>query len=164
MAGEEGRKKPIDFSPELFDNVCAEIAKGLSLRTICSSPEMPERSTIYLWLRTKPELVNQYARAKEDSADALIEDMQDIADDATNDFMTVKKGDAEYEIENKEWSNRSKLRVETRKWIASKLKPKKYGEKFDVTSDYKKIESLSVDELAQRIAAISAKVTEQKDE
>jgi hypothetical protein len=58
--------------------------------------------------------------------------MIDIADDGSNDFMTITKGDISYEVENKEWTSRSKLRVETRKWAASKLKPKKYGEKLDL--------------------------------
>jgi hypothetical protein len=94
---------------------------------------MPSVQTVLKWLREdKGGFVAQYARAKEEQADFMSEEMIDIADDGTNDFMTIEKGDMSYEIENKEVTNRSKLRVETRKWIISKLKPKKYGDKIDM--------------------------------
>lgn len=65
----------------------------------------------------------------------MAEDILDIADDGSNDLMTIQKGSVTYEVENKEVTNRSRLRVDTRKWLMSKMKPKKYGEKMDVTSD-----------------------------
>lgn len=96
---------------------------------------MPSVQTVLKWLREdKNGFLAQYTRAKEEQADLLVEDMLDIADDGTNDYMTIEKGDKTYNVEDKEVTNRSKLRVETRKWIASKLKPKKYGDKLDVTS------------------------------
>lgn len=91
------------------------------------------------WLRENEEFRNQYARAKEDQADFLAEEILDIADDGSNDFMTITKGNKTYNVENTEWTSRSKLRVEARKWIAAKLKPKRYGEKIDMTSDGKAI-------------------------
>lgn len=94
---------------------------------------MPSVQTVLKWLRQdRGGFVAQYARAKEEQADFMIEEMIDIADDGSNDLMTIVKGDLAYEAENKEVTNRSKLRVETRKWIASKLKPKKYGDKIDM--------------------------------
>jgi hypothetical protein len=87
----------------------------------------------------KDDFCTRYARAKEEQADFMIEEMIDIADDGSNDLMTITKGDIEYEQENKEVTNRSKLRIDTRKWIASKLKPKKYGDKLDLMSDGKKL-------------------------
>lgn len=95
---------------------------------------MPSVRTVLRWLREdKDGFCAQYARAKEEQADMMIEEMIDISDDGTNDLMTIEKGDMSYEIENKEVTNRSKLRVDTRKWIASKLKPKKYGDKLEHT-------------------------------
>jgi hypothetical protein len=126
--------RPSEFTKELGDEICQQLSEGKSMRTVCAAEEMPNASTIFRWLRTNPEFCNQYARAKEESSDALIEEMLDIADDGSNDFMTITKGDIEYEVENKEVTNRSRLRVDTRKWIASKLKPKKYGDKTDITS------------------------------
>ena len=78
---------------------------------------MPCVSAIINWLRIHPEFVVQYTRAKDEQADALAEEMLDIADDEKEDV------------------NRSRLRVDTRKWIASRLKPKKYGEKLELAGN-----------------------------
>ena len=93
-------------------------------------------SSVYLWLQDNKGFSDKYARAKEWQADFMAEEILSIADDATNDFMKIDKGDQSYEIENKEFVSRSRLRVEARKWLASKLKPKKYGDsiKTDITS------------------------------
>jgi len=128
--------RPEIYTNEIANTICTEIAtSSKSLRTICNKEGMPCVSTILIWLRDKPEFLTQYTRAKEEQADFLQEEMLDIADDGSNDFMTIVKGDEQYTVENKEWTSRSKLRVETRKWAASKLKPKKYGDKIDVTSN-----------------------------
>lgn len=101
---------------------------------------MPTEKTIHNWLNSNKEFLQLYARAKEFQADFMIDETIDIADDGTNDTIIIQMpSGAEREVENKEWTNRSKLRIETRKWIASKLKPKKYGDKLDVTSDGEKI-------------------------
>lgn len=136
--------RPTDYTQEVADRLCAELSEGKSLRTICRADDFPAVRTVFYWLRTHEEFLHQYTRAKEESADALIEEMLEIADDGTNDLMTITKGNAEYEIENKEVTNRSRLRVDTRKWIASKLKPKKYGEKVDLTSDGKAIQGNTI--------------------
>lgn len=137
--------------PEIYNDdtaikLLSEIAStSKSLRTICNMNGMPSVTTVLKWLRDKPEFATQYARAKEEQADYLIEEMMDIADDGSNDYMTITKGQSSYNIEDKEVTNRSKLRVDTRKWIASKLKPKKYGDKVDVTSAGEKIQSIQVE-------------------
>ena len=87
------------------------------MRTVCEPDEMPNKGTVFRWLRTHEEFSDQYAKAKSDSADALLEDMLHIADD------------------DKEDVQRSRLRVDVRKWAASKLKPKKYGDKLELGSD-----------------------------
>lgn len=134
------RGRPTLYTDELAILICEKIATtSFSLRTICEEEGMPCVATILTWLKNKPEFLAQYTRAKEEQADYLIEEMIDIADDGSNDLMTIVKGDKYYEVENKEVTSRSKLRVETRKWIASKLKPKKYGEKIDVTTDGEKL-------------------------
>lgn len=103
------------------------------MRSICRSEEMPDKSTVFRWLRLHVEFRDQYTRAKEESADALSEEMIDIADDATNDWME-RLSDEEKSLGyviNGEHVQRSRLRIETRKWLASKLKPKRYGDKVD---------------------------------
>lgn len=104
------------------------------MRTVCKADDMPAMSTVFKWLREHPSFSEQYTKAKEESADALVEEMLDIADDGTNDWMEIhdKEGAAVGYKVNGEAVQRSRLRVETRKWIAAKLKPKKYSEKVDV--------------------------------
>lgn len=128
--------RPSIHSKELEDRILTEIAtSSKSLKSICSDPSLPCVTTVLKWLRENSEFALQYARAKEEQADFMCEEMLEIADDGSNDTITgVKPSGEEYEMENKEWTNRSKLRVETRKWLASKLKPKKYSDKIDVTS------------------------------
>lgn len=132
--------RPEIYTQELSDKVCQEIAMGYSLRTVCKKEGMPKLSTVFKWIREKPEFAQQYARATQERTEAMAEDMLDIADDGSNDLMTIQKGDKSYEVENREVTNRSRLRVDTRKWLMSKMKPKKYGEKLDVMSDGKAIQ------------------------
>ncbi len=124
--------RPTDYTPELADQICAELASGISLRTVCNADDKPCTATVFNWLRRYPEFLHQYEKAKEESADALVEEMLDIADDGTNDWMEVNDkggGCVGYKI-NGEHVQRSRLRVDVRKWAASKLKPKKYGDKL----------------------------------
>lgn len=129
--------RPTDYTPELASKICGELAQGRSLRTVCKAEEMPCVATIFNWFRIHPHFLEQYTRAKQESSDAMADEILDIADDGSNDFMTIVKGKEEYEVENKEVTNRSRLRVDTRKWLMAKMKPKKYGDKLDLTSDNK---------------------------
>ena len=126
--------RPSSYTMEVADRICAELASGISLRTVCKADDMPSAQTVFSWMRAYPEFLEQYTRAKEESADSLIEESLDIADDGTNDWMEKHDSNGEcigYQL-NGEHVQRSKLRIETRKWMASKLKPKKYGDKIDL--------------------------------
>lgn len=126
--------RPSSYTQELADHICAELACGLSMRTVCKADDMPDMTTVFRWLRTNEEFRQQYTQAKAEAADALVEEMLDISDDGTNDWMEVHDKDGEcvgYKV-NGEHVQRSRLRVETRKWIAAKLKPKLYGERVDL--------------------------------
>lgn len=131
------------YTPELGLEICEKIAtSSKGLHRLCKDNQhFPNPKTIIQWLLEDkyPEFSKQYARAREEQAEFMIEETLEIADDGSNDTITIKKGDTEIDIENKEWTNRSRLRVDTRKWIASKLKPKKYGDKLDITTDGDKI-------------------------
>lgn len=142
MAKKVGR--PEKYTQELADKICQRIAEGYSMRTVCKPDDMPAISSVFKWLREKEGFSEQYARATEERTEAMSEDILDIADDGSNDLMTIQKGDKSYEIENKEVTNRSRLRVDTRKWLMSKMKPKKYGDKVDVTSDGKAIKGNTI--------------------
>ena len=145
--------RPTDYNEDIANRLCTEIASSSkSLRTLCKGDDMPDISTIMRWIKKHEEFREQYARAKEAQADYLIEEMIDIADNGSNDFMTVVIGDLEYEKENKEVISRSRLRVDTRKWIASKLKPKKYGDKVELEQSGSVINyntELTADEIAK---------------
>ncbi len=141
MAKKDDKKnkggRPTMYTPELADKICEAIANSnRGLVSICKQDGFPSRITVHEWINTIPEFSNKYARAKEDQAEFLAEEMLEIADDSSKDTTTNERGKP---IEDKEWTNRSRLRVDTRKWIASKLKPKKYGDKLDVTTDGEKI-------------------------
>lgn len=133
--------RPTKYTQELADEICAELALGLSLRTVCRADHMPTVKTIFNWFRTHPDFLQQYTRAKQESADAMADDILDIADDGSNDYMMItRKDESEAWQLNGEHIQRSRLRVETRKWLMAKMKPKVYGDKLDVVSDGEKIE------------------------
>jgi len=148
--------RPTDYTLELSDRICARLANGESMRTVCLDDDMPSRETLFRWIRTNTEFHDHYAHAKQESADALTEEMLDIADEGSNDWMDAHdKDNAGYKL-NGEHIQRSKLRIDTRKWIASKQKPKKYGDKQQI--DIADItEEVSDDDLNDRITELMEK-------
>ena len=126
--------RPTDYDNEVAEVICSRLAIGESLRTICSEDGLPDKSTVFRWLAAHPEFRDQYASARATQADALFDEILDIADDGSNDWMQRKNADGENIgwTENGEALRRSALRVDARKWIVSKLLPKKYGDKQQV--------------------------------
>ena len=117
--------RPSDYSRKTALEICRRLADGQSLRQICASPEMPGKSSIMRWLEAHLEFRDQYARARELQAEHWAEEIIEIADDGRNDFIE-KEGRAALNAEN---INRSRLRVDTRKWLMARLAPKKYGDR-----------------------------------
>lgn len=128
------RGRPTDYTQDLADRICERLALGYSMRSVCKADDMPAMSSVFKWLREIPEFSEQYAKAKQEATDAMAEDLLDIADDGTNDYMEDADGNVKY---NGDSVQRSRLRVDTRKWLMSKMKPKKYGEKLDLTTNGK---------------------------
>ena len=120
---------------KVFEEILEYIEDGKSLRSILKASDMPSSRTFFKWIDDDKEKVKRYSRAMEIRADSIFEDILEIADDGTNDFMTITKGDVEYNVENREVTNRSRLRVDARKFFLSKVLSKKYGDKLDLTSD-----------------------------
>ena len=105
--------RPTAYTPELGDLICEGIADKIPLARLCKeTEELPSARTVYSWLRTNPEFLQNYEWAKEDQADYLAEDCLGIADDPL-----LEPAD-------------KRIRVDTRKWLASKFKVKKYGDKI----------------------------------
>jgi hypothetical protein len=118
---------------EIKDTICTLIAEGKSLRAILREREgMPASSTVFKELAADKDFAEQYARAREAQADAIVDEILEIADDGRNDKFTDGDGIART---NQEVVARSRLRVDARKWMAGKLRPKVYGEKMELAGD-----------------------------
>lgn len=129
--------RPSKYSEELVNEICRRISTGSDgLNKICEEKDMPSTVTVYGWLNNPKyiEFLNKYVRAREEQADLLADEIIQIADETSKDTLLIKQHGVLTEVENKEWINRSRLRVDARKWKASKLAPKKYGDKVDITS------------------------------
>ena len=132
--GDEANKpgRPSDYTEDIAESICLRLAEGESLRSVCSDDGMPCKQTVLRWISRRPELRAQYVRAKEEGAEAIAEELFDIADDGTNDWMEKLDKEGEcigYQL-NGEHVQRSKLRIDTRKWYLSKIMPKKYGDRI----------------------------------
>lgn len=109
------RGRPSDYNEDIAAYICSEIASGRSLRSICDDDGMPNKATVFRWLSKHEIFRDQYARAQEDRTAAMAEDILEIADD---------EGIADVQ--------RAKLRVDARKWLMSKMAPKKYGDRQEI--------------------------------
>lgn len=118
--------RPSSFTQEVADEICERIADGESLRTICRYENMPARATVFKWLADIKSFSDQYARAREAQADLMAEEILEIADDGLNDTYVDDNGNKRTD---QEVIGRSRLRVDARKWLASKMAPKKYGDR-----------------------------------
>jgi hypothetical protein len=150
---EEKKKmgRPTLYTKELADLICERVATTtFGLARLCAiHHDLPDKSTINLWRYQHSEFSAQYAQAKLVQADLLAEEMLDIADDGTNDWMTSFGDDGEigYKL-NGDHVQRSRLRIDTRKFLAAKLLPKQYGDKIDEKrQDDKSIVEMLIDKL-----------------
>jgi hypothetical protein len=127
MAHPGGR--PSIYTPKLAKTICTRIAKGESVRAICRDEDMPDADTIYSWLldETKKEFTEQYTQARAVQAELLFEELFELADESVSDIVGDDKSDGAR-------VQARKLQVDTRKWSLSKMLPKKYGDKLDLTS------------------------------
>jgi len=105
--------RPTDYNEEIAARICSEVASGRSLRSVVKDDDIPAMSSVFLWIAKYPIFSEQYAQAQSDRTVAWSEDLVEIADDASGD------------------TQRDKLRVDTRKWLMSKMAPKRYGDKIE---------------------------------
>ncbi len=119
-----------DYCPETAVILCTRLVEGESLRSICRDPQMPGISTVFQWLHAQPIFAEHYAHAREAQADTYADEIIDIADDGAGDWIIDADGNRR--VDN-DAIQRSRLRVDARKWIASKLRSKRYGEKVEQT-------------------------------
>lgn len=148
MAAKKGR--PSVYSKEIAKKICNAISNSeKGLRHICkSNTSFPDVATIMRWLAddSKKDFREQYARARELQADFMADKMLEIADDDSRDEIAFVG------INNVQ---RAKVRVDTRKWLLSKLAPKKYGDKLEL--DAKVENSTSLDDIESIVKKINSK-------
>jgi len=107
---ESGR--PSIYTLELAAEVCRRMEAGESVRSICRSEDMPDEATVRLWARENREGFSaQYAMASETRMDCLADEILEIADDRSGDPA------------------RDRLRLDSRKWLMSKVAPKRWGDR-----------------------------------
>src|SRR3954469_24482747 len=108
------------YSDEVVDMICERIGRGESLVEICASDDMPSETTVYRWLADDGKAIfrEMYARARETAAERFADEMIRIAD-------SVRHAKSQAEVQA------AKLAIDTRKWIASKHAPKRYGDKIE---------------------------------
>lgn len=131
--------RPSDFTPELANEICERLAKGESLRAICVDEEagwLPSERTVFRWLETNEEFRQQYVHAREVQAETFVDQIIDIADGKdkpTKEELEAIVAETGTVIVRDH--NRDRLRIDARKWVASKMAPKKYGEKLAIGGD-----------------------------
>lgn len=122
--------KPSTYSPKLALEICQLIANGESLRSIVKRDGMPCRATVQNWCLEYPDFAAKYEVAQSLRADFLFDECLEIADDASRDTVTKTRPDGStYEATDTEHITRSRLRVDTRKWVCGRMAPKKYGDR-----------------------------------
>jgi hypothetical protein len=134
-----------EFTEAVGLAICERLAEGESLRSICRDEDMPGLSTVFKWLSDEgnTKFVEQYAHAREAQADAHADEIVEIADEECTMIRASKhpgakpddeEGDVEVVFDPTAVA-RNRLRIDARKWVASKLRPKKYGEKLELAGD-----------------------------
>lgn len=118
--GKKPTGRPTDYTEDKASLILALMVEGLSIKKICEQPEMPDPRTIYRWLSANETFRQNYAKAQQDRTTAFAEEMLEIADQYDN---LSDKLDVEH-------IQRARLRIDTRKWLMSKMDPKRYGDKL----------------------------------
>lgn len=131
--------RPTDYTEAAADLICERLAQGESLRGICRDDAQPALSTVFRWLTLHPEFSEQYARAREEQAEAFADEIVAISDEECTTVRADKhssrdddgEGNTEVVFDSVAVA-RNRLRIDARKWVAAKLKPKKYGDKLAI--------------------------------
>jgi hypothetical protein len=121
--------RPTRYSPGLARRVCDAVAGGASLAAVCAAADMPSREIVAAWLDAHPDFRTAYTRALEFAADRFAEQILTIADgDPSGASSRSDAGSVA----------RAKLRIDTRKWLMSRLAPSKYGDRPAASSAVKR--------------------------
>jgi hypothetical protein len=114
--------RPSKFTASLAAAICWRLSQGELIYDIALDPEMPHRTTIHRWTEERPDFRQQFDLARQRQAHFLAEQALMIADDASGDVVGDQINHANV--------NRSRLRIDARRWLAGKLLPAVYGDKM----------------------------------
>lgn len=123
------RGRPTVMTGPMIDRICERLAKGEALHRMCAEKDMPSQASVFRALERDQAFREKYARARELQAELYAAQIIEIADDSSRDIIIGEDGQP---LTDHEVVARSRLRVDARKWLASKLAPKKYGDKVQV--------------------------------
>lgn len=128
--------RPTIYSQDLADEICIKLSLGQSLRSICREEGMPAQSQVYLWLQRYPDFQEQYTRAREEQAETHADEIVDISDETPQTKEIKDKSGKVLEIVlDSAYIAWQRNRIEARKWNASKQRPKKYGDRVQLSGD-----------------------------
>jgi hypothetical protein len=127
--------RPSEFSPEVVDAICERMVQGKGLLQICNDDAMPARTTIYRWLESNSDFRTRFNRAREGLMDYYAEQILQIAFDESGDIILEQAGDKSKAVANHAKVQRDRLKVDSLKWIASRLFPRRYGDKMEVLAE-----------------------------
>ena len=123
------------YSEEIAARVCKDLAGGMTLRAVCRQPGMPKPSTVIDWaLDENHPFYGKYKHARLIGYTVMADDVIDISDDSRGDFVekTGPSGETTRVFDSENVA-RSRLRVDSRRWILAKALPKIYGDKIEHT-------------------------------
>lgn len=124
--------RPTIFTEARALRICERLASGEPLTRICRAAAMPGITSVYRWLTANEVFRGMYARAREDQADTLADEIQAIADEPLIGQRVTVSGSGKKrkrEVVSGDMIEHRRLQVDTRKWIASKLKPRVYADR-----------------------------------
>ena len=126
----------VKYNRKQIDVILERIANGESIATVCATPGMPDMRSLRRWaIADKDGLAGRLRLALELRAHYFADEIIEIADDARNDWMAHNDPENPGYRLNGEAVNRSRLRIDTRKWWASKMLPRVYGDRYTVEGD-----------------------------
>lgn len=146
------------LNAQLKLQILERLAEGRSLRAICNDPDVPVTpAAVRKAALVDPAFGTQYAQARDMGLDSMADEILEIADNSSGDWVQKvnKDGSTEW-VFNQENVQRSRLRCDVRKWFLSKLAPKRYGDRIqqDVTSSNNSLKGLSQEQIALRLTQI----------
>lgn len=129
--------RPSAYTEEIADEILIRLAQGETLNKICTADHLPWKTTVLDWvIANRNGFHDRYRRARDLQLEHWSEETVDISDDGSNDWVERARKNGEIDVVlDREHVSRSELRVNTRKWLLSKLKPEKYGERVDVNQN-----------------------------